>query len=196
MFNEDKFAQEFKKQNDSIKPSQEFKDRLSAMVEEESKAKVIPFYRDVKKMGTIAAALAVVVISGSILGINMSNSSKVNENNGVVAGAADNGGTADDAGASSDKSDSSSGLAGSYHFEAQAVDVNAVAQEIKDGAKVTADGNELEQAKADELADKLTTGNVLESSSDEEISVTYVISGTSTWAVEEYVTNDLYIYVK
>lgn len=191
MFNEEEFIEEFKKQNDTIKADPEFRNRLSAMVEAEASAKVIPFYKDVRKMGTIAAALAVLVIGGSVLGTGMLSDTTTKESVSLEAGTV-NGVESEDA----LDSDLSSGATGTYQFDAQKVDISAVVQEIKDGAEVSNGDYILDQEEADALADKLSTGNVIETAADEDVIETYIISGSSTWCVDEYVTDDLYIYVK
>ena len=44
----DEFVQEFRDENDNIKPSDQFKEQLSAMVKEETSSNVIPFHRNYK----------------------------------------------------------------------------------------------------------------------------------------------------
>ena len=51
----DEFVQEFRDENDNIKPSDQFKEQLSAMVKEETSSNVIPFHRNYKKIGAIVA---------------------------------------------------------------------------------------------------------------------------------------------
>lgn len=106
----DEFVQEFKDENDNIKPSDQFKEQLSAMVKEESSSNVIPFRRNYKKIGAVAASFAVLVIGVGVYGImgNInSDKSKISENMNMVAG------MNDDAENLDDQSDS---IAGTYHF--------------------------------------------------------------------------------
>ena len=106
----DEFVQEFKDENDNITPSDQFKEQLSAMVKEESSSNVIPFRRNYKKIGAVAASFAVLVIGVGVYGImgNInSDKSKISENMNMVAG------MNDDAENLDDQSDS---IAGTYHF--------------------------------------------------------------------------------
>lgn len=93
----DDFEQEFKDANDKIKPSDKFKEQLDAMVKEETSSNVVPFYKNYKKMGAVAAALVVIVAGAgaySIIGdFNSHNSSEnktVNSDVNVAADKSDN----------------------------------------------------------------------------------------------------------
>lgn len=106
----DEFVQEFRDENDNIKPSDQFKEQLSAMVKEETSSNVIPFHRNYKKIGAIVASFAVLVIGVGVYGImgNInSDKSKISENMNMAAG------MSDDAENLEEQSDS---IAGTYHF--------------------------------------------------------------------------------
>ena len=57
MWNEEEFFDQFKNDNNKIQPSQDFKNRLNLAIEAETKSKVIPFYRDIKKISAVQQLL-------------------------------------------------------------------------------------------------------------------------------------------
>lgn len=204
MWNEEEFIKEFKNDNDNIKPSDDFKARLAAVVEAESNSKVIPFYRDVKKLTAIAAALAVLVIGGSVIGTNMLSSSStsksqasVNSDMSLEAGTTDSVSAAEEAAEDIADSDECADTStnGGYQFEAEVIDVNQVASEIKEGAIVRRNGTKLDSNTANSFANILISSPMLEKAQKDADNL-YEIDGSSTWMVEEYATGEMFIYAK
>lgn len=192
MFKWDEFTQEFRIENDNIKPSQDFKARLSAAVREETSSNVIQYRKRHKVVGTVAAACAVLVIGAGVYGIAGNSLSKsggndnINSDVEVVAG---------------DNKDNDVGKKEwSYHFKAdsssEAVDLNAVAAALSGNAMVMIDGKVADDAAKQELSDALDTHNIVEESSNQKVSSYIQINGDDTWIIEEYENGDLYIHQK
>lgn len=192
MFKWDEFTQEFRVENDNIKPSQDFKARLSAAVREETSSNVIQYRKRHKVEGTVAAACAVLLIGAGVYGIVGNSLSKSggndNFNSGVEVVAGDN------------KDNDVGKKEWSYHFKADSssddVDLNAVEAALSGNAMVMIDGQVADDAAKQELSDALDTHNIVKESSNQKVSSYIQINGDDTWIIEEYENGDLYIHQK
>lgn len=192
MFKWDEFTQEFRVENDNIKPSQDFKARLSAAVREETSSNVIQYRKSHKVVGTVAAACAVLLIGAGVYGIVGNSLSKSGENDnfnsGVEVVAGDN------------KDNDVGKKEWSYHFKADSssddVDLNAVEAALSGNAMVMIDGKVADDAAKQELSDALDTHNIVKESSNQKVSSYIQINGDDAWIIEEYENGDLYIHQK
>lgn len=212
MWDEEKFFEEFKKTNDNIKPSQDFTKRLSEVVEAETTKKIIPFYRNKKKISIIAATAAALVLV--VAGVGMYDSVDFGGDSGDYEVSHNDLDDDDSDDKDSDdfntkinaghdeliKGETSSNLHDKVESGTTMISADELIEEIEQGAKVVCDGEELNYSEKNRLVKKFESAELLDDDLAEELDegliARYKIYGDKTWIVEEYESGAIYISLK
>lgn len=188
MFKWDEFTQEFRNENDNIKPSEDFRNRLSAAVKEEAVSDINPYRRRYKVIGTVAAACAVLVIGISVYNVS-----------GIFLSKSNNSATSDVGLEAGDKSNRvNENKNWSYHFKADnseetTENIDEIEQALIGDSKIVVDGVPADEETRADIVEMLRTHKIIEESSDKEVESEIKIYSDETWIIEKYEDGDLYV---
>lgn len=181
MWDENKFFEDFAKENDKIQPSQEFLDKMTDMVKEESfDSKIVSFNNRRKKVFTSVAAACVVAVFATGVFILTNNNSNVTDEQKYLAA-----------------TESPSAKNGMHKFSPTTGNSDAVKVELKTelesgNATITCDEKEIDEAALKELCSKINNATVLlkeeemDSLLETEDFQAYKVEGKSEWNVKIY----------